>query len=215
LRFEVRDSGRGIAEAFRKRIFEEYFQLENPERHRDKGLGLGLAIVARLARLLGGNVEVASTANQGSCFHFVVARRPPPQHIAIPEPAAYALPLAGTLVAFIDDDEQILEAMISVFEQWGVEMAAGSDVEQVRGELLELGRTPDLILSDYRLRGGCNGIEAVQVLRTAFGAAIPAALITGDTAPETIQAIDASGLAILHKPLKPAKLRAFLSHLRG
>jgi CheY-like chemotaxis protein len=129
------------------------------------------------------------------------------------EPPALALPLTGTLVAFIDDDEQILEAMMQVFEQWGMDMAAGCDVEAVRDELRELGRAPDLILCDYRLAGGLTGIDAVRLLRKAFGETIPAALITGDTAPETIRAIDASGLALLHKPLKPAKLRAFLSHL--
>lgn len=215
LRFEVRDSGRGIPLAFRERIFEEYFQLENPERHRNKGLGLGLAIVARLARLLGGGVEVASTRGHGSCFRFRVARCQPPEHPVVAEAPLFTLPLTGTLVAFIDDDEQILEAMMQVFEQWGVEMAAGSDVAAVRDELRELGRAPDLILSDYRLGGGLTGIDAVRLLREAFGEDIPAALLTGDTAPETIQAINASGLALLHKPLKPAKLRAFLSHLRG
>lgn len=71
----------------------------------------------------------------------------------------------------------------------------------------------DLILCDYRLRDGRTGIEAIQILREAFGATIPAALLTGDTATDTIQAIRASGLPVLHKPLKPAKLRAFLSHL--
>jgi CheY-like chemotaxis protein len=94
-----------------------------------------------------------------------------------------------------------------------MDMAVGGDVETVRDELRELGRAPDLILCDYRLAGGLTGIDAVRLLRKAFGETIPAALITGDTAPETIRAIDASGLALLHKPLEPAKPRAFLSHL--
>jgi len=215
VRFEVRDTGRGIPEAFRERIFEEYFQMENPERHRDKGLGLGLAIVARLARLLGSGVELESAPGRGSCFRFQVESCHPSEQGVQREATAFVLPLAGTLVAFIDDDEQILEAMMQVFEQWGMEMAGGSEVEQVCNELHELGRAPDLILSDYRLPGGRTGIDAVRVLREAFGETIPAALITGDTAPETIMAINASGLALLHKPLKPAKLRAFLSHLRA
>ena len=213
LRFDVRDSGRGIPEAFRERIFEEYVQLENPERHRDKGLGLGLAIVARLARLLGSEVEVASTRGRGSCFRFHVPRCQPSLQPVMVESPNFSLPLAGTLVAVIDDDEQILEAMMHVIEQWGMDIAAGTDVAVVRDELRELGRPPDLILCDHRLSGGLTGIDAIRLLRRSFGERIPAALITGDTAPETIRAIDASGLPVLHKPLKPAKLRAFLSHL--
>ena len=213
LRFEVRDTGQGIPDAYRERIFEEYFQMENQGRQRDKGLGLGLAIVSRLARLLGGGVEVESTPQRGSCFRFPVARCQP-SAVAVAK-SDFVPPLQGTLVAFIEDDPLILEAMVQLFEQWGVEIAAGSEVESVLHDLRELGRAPDLILSDYRLDGGHTGIEAVQRLRLAFGAGIPAALISGDTAPVSIQAITASGLALLHKPLQPAKLRALLSHLHG
>ena len=216
IRVEVRDTGKGIPEEFQERIFEEYFQLENPERHRDKGLGLGLAIVSRLANLLGGHVSVRSHPGRGSCFHFQVARcSAAAQRMAASLPASpgFALPLEHALVAVIDDDEAILEAMAEVFDHWGVGLAAGVDAEQVRDELVALGRGPDIILCDYRLRSGHTGIEAVHLLRQAFGADIAAALLTGDTAPDTIQAIDASGLPVLHKPLKPAKLRAFLSHL--
>lgn len=213
LRFEVHDSGRGIPEAYRARIFEEYFQLENPERQREKGLGLGLAIVARLARLLGGGVEVRSTRGHGSCFCFQVERCQPAAASQASAAPMHVPTLAGALIAFIDDDEQILAAMMGLFEQWGVDIAAGSDVQAVRDELRELGRAPDLILSDYRLSAGLSGIDAVHLLREAFGEGIPAALITGDTAPETIRAIAASGLVPLHKPLQPAKLRAVLSHM--
>lgn len=214
LRFEVWDSGKGIPDEYQAKIFEEYFQLENPERHRDKGLGLGLAIVARLVHLLGSRVQVKSVLGRGSCFSFSFARcaAAPSQPEAAPT-ANFMLPLDNAMVAFIDDDEAILAAMVEVFDHWNVALAAGEDALQVRRELQALGRTPDLILCDFRLRDGHTGIEAIQLLRNAFGADIPAALLTGDTAPETIQAIQASGLPVLHKPLKPAKLRAFLSHL--
>lgn len=216
LRLEVWDTGRGIPQEFLGRIFEEYFQMENPERHRDKGLGLGLAIVSRTAQLLGSRVSVRSTLGKGSCFSLQVSRcAPATQQMAqaVPVSPGFALPLENALVAFIDDDEAILGAMVEVFDHWGVALAVGENAEQVKQELLELGRRPDIILCDYRLRDGRNGIEAVSLLRDAFGQDIAAALLTGDTAPDTIQAINASHLPVLHKPLKPAKLRAFLSHL--
>lgn len=214
LRFEVWDSGIGIPHEYQARIFEEYFQLENPERHRDKGLGLGLAIVSRLVQLLGSRVEVRSQPGRGACFSFQFARcETAPIQPIVAAVANFMLPLENSLVAFIDDDETILAAMVELFDHWNVALAAGEDAEQVRNELQALGRAPDLILCDYRLRDGHTGIEAVQLLRDAFGAQIPGALLTGDTAPETIQEIQAVGLPVLHKPLKPAKLRAFLSHL--
>lgn len=212
LRLEVWDTGKGIPPEFQAKVFEEYFQLANPERHRDKGLGLGLAIVSRLARLLGSSVQVRSSMGKGSCFHLRFARCHARREERSRPSRNVAIPLEHALVAFIDDDESILEAMVEVFDHWGVALAAGEDGEQVRRELEELGRKPDVILSDYRLKEGSTGIEAIAILQEAFGP-IPAALLTGDTAPETIQAIRQSGLPVLHKPLKPAKLRAFLSHL--
>ncbi len=215
LRLEVWDTGPGIPKAYQDRIFEEYFQLVNPERSRDKGLGLGLAIVARLARLLGTSVNVYSEPGKGSCFSLRLPTcQPQPQM----EDTAAATgsgetPLRHALVACIDDDLSILEAMVELLAGWDMEVAAGPDVAQVREDLLQLGRSPDVIVSDYRLAGGGSGVEAIAALRQTFGAHIPAVLITGDTAPETIQAIAASGLAVLHKPLRPAKLRAMLSHL--
>lgn len=217
VRIEVWDSGKGIPDAFQEKIFEEYFQLENPERDRDKGLGLGLAIVQRLARLLGSPVDVYSSLGKGSCFSIRMVRCELP---AYAEEAAHAEDEGVSahsgrppLVALIDDDETILEAMMAVFDQWGIDLAVGVDAHQVKQDLEELGRVPDAILTDYRLRNGRTGIEAIAELRNTFGPDIPAALITGDTAPTTIQAIATSGLPVLHKPLKPAKLRAYLHHM--
>jgi two-component system, sensor histidine kinase len=157
----------------------------------------------------------APNPGRGACFSFELARcqaelRESACGAAQP---AFHLPLEQALVAFIDDDEVILSAMVELFDHWNVALAAGEDAEQVRAELLRLGRAPNLILCDYRLRQGRTGIEAIHLLRNAFGSSIPAALLTGDTASDTIRIIQASGLPVLHKPLKPAKLRAFLSHL--
>jgi signal transduction histidine kinase len=217
LRLEVWDTGQGIPKAYQERIFEEYFQVDNPERARDKGLGLGLAIVARLARLLGTSVNVYSQPGKGSCFSFRLPQCAPAQDsdLAPPPGAPSGVNLEHALVAFIDDDQAILEAMVELLANWGIEVAAGQDVVQVLGDLHELGRPPDLIVSDYRLGGGGTGMDAIAALREAFGAELPAILITGDTAPETIQAITASGLPVLHKPIKPAKLRAMLAHVLG
>lgn len=215
VRLEVWDTGRGIPAQFHDRIFEEYFQLENPERHRDKGLGLGLAIVSRLARLLGGQVMVHSQPNRGSCFQLGIPRCPAPlnREVESTSSSAVSLPMQDALVAFIDDDLTILEAMVEMFDHWGVPLAVGEDADQVRRELEELGQRPSVILSDYRLREGRTGIEAIATLRAAFGEHIPAAVLTGDTGSDTIAALNASGLPVLHKPFKPAKLRAFLTHL--
>jgi CheY-like chemotaxis protein len=103
--------------------------------------------------------------------------------------------------------------MLALFEQWEIEVATGADPTSVIEDCRQLGQQPDAIISDYRLAEGRTGIEAIAELRAEFGPDTPALLITGDTAPSTIQALDASGLQVLHKPLKPARLRAMLKHL--
>ena len=218
VRIEVRDTGKGIPATYRERIFEEYFQLDNPERGRDKGLGLGLTIVQRLARLLGASVSVRSTLGKGSCFGIRLPRCGLTGALPASEPGGLPVmvtPASGQrrLVVFIDDDESILEAMTSLFEMWGIDLAVGIDARQVITDLLELGRIPEAILSDYRLKEGGTGVEAVRALREVFGQPIPATLITGDTAPETLRLIETSGLPVLFKPLKPASLRAMLHHM--
>ncbi len=154
---------------------------------------------------------------KGSCFSIRLARCELPtsqEEIAPPrEVAVVARNGLPPLVVFIDDDETILEAMTLVFDQWGIDLAAGFDVNQIKADLEELGRKPDAILTDYRLRDGRTGVEAIAELRAAFGPDIPAVLLTGDTAPATIQAISNSGLPVLHKPLQPARLRAYLNHM--
>lgn len=211
IRIQVLDTGVGIPAAFQERIFDEYFQLDNPERHRAKGLGLGLTIVAREAELLGCKVEVRSTPGRGSCFCLTL-----PVCTVSVDDSAEASNSVDTmdrpLIAMIDDDEIILGAMATLLEEWGMEVAPATGVEELLTDLRVLGRNPDAILSDYRLPGPRDGIAVIAYLREVLGAHIPAAVITGDTGPESIELINASGLTLLHKPLKPARLRAYLNH---
>ncbi len=213
VRIEVWDTGVGIAPEHRDAIFQEFYQVGNPERDRAKGLGLGLAIAARLARLLGSRIEMRSHPGKGSVFAIDlpvgVAR-------AEAEPASALAPietLPGARVLVVDDDALVREAMASLLAQWGcrVTMAATGDeaVALLGGE----GGTPDAVLCDYRLPNGETGIDVIARLRAAAGRPIPAALITGDTAPERLREAKLAGHALLHKPVHPAKLRALIEQL--
>ncbi len=217
-RIEVVDSGIGIPEAMLERIFEEYFQLGNPERGRDKGQGLGLSIVKRLADLLGCRISVRSRPGRGTHFSLEL----PPCAAAAPAPAPArsehaaepaALPGRDGLVLLVEDDAVIVQAMRALFAQWGVPLITASGAEEALRALDAAGRTPALVLSDYRLPGGRDGIEVVARLRARYGGDLPAMLVSGDTGEEAMRAVAASGLTLLHKPLHPAKLRALLAHV--
>ncbi|MBM4182545.1 MAG: response regulator [Betaproteobacteria bacterium] len=215
-RIEVVDSGIGIPRPMLERIFEEYFQLGNPERGREKGQGLGLNIVKRLADLLDCRISVRSRPGRGSHFSLEL----PPCATAAPAPARSehaaepaALPGRDGLVLLVEDDEVIVEAMRALFAQWGVPLITACGIEEALHALDAAGRAPALVLSDYRLPGGCDGIAVVARLRARYGVDMPAMLVTGDTGEEAMRAVAASGLTLLHKPLHPAKLRALLAHV--
>jgi PAS domain S-box-containing protein len=203
IRIEVWDTGIGIPPERLPEIFEEFTQLGNPERDRAKGLGLGLAIVDRLVRLLGHRIEVHSQPGRGSMFavevgigHLVRAAERRRQHKHEAE---------DRLVVVIDDEAMVLKSLAMVLQSWGFRVvAAGSQEEAVA----KLGpQPPSFILADYRLRDGHTGTEAVAHLRDHFHDDIPSIIITGDTAPERLREAEASGLSILHKPVHPPDLR--------
>jgi signal transduction histidine kinase/ActR/RegA family two-component response regulator len=210
LRVEVRDSGPGIPPGRHAEIFDEFTQLNNPERDRDKGLGLGLAIVSRLAGLLGHRVALRSAPGKGSTFSVTLPRGVPPPEGAS-RPAPEAADVSGMLVAVVDDDAIVLEAMTGLLAKWGCTTVCAASGAELLASLAGTARVPDLLLCDYRLRGSVSGIEAVEAVREEFNADIAAAIITGDTGPERLREVEASGLAILHKPVNPATLRALLA----
>lgn len=212
VRIEVWDTGPGIPVSQRERIFQEYFQLQNPERDRSMGLGLGLAIVRRLTDLLGCQVTLRSELGKGSCFSVDVrkADMATAPRVDVVDVTGHA---ARGLVLVIDDEAAIRDAMQSVLVGWGYSViAAGSGSEMVAA-LAECRETPKSIICDYRLRNGENGIEVIKEIQAECNEAIPAMLITGDTAADRLLEAQASGLLLLHKPVSNAKLRAAIVNL--
>ncbi|MDA8230013.1 MAG: PAS domain S-box protein [Magnetospirillum sp.] len=214
LSVEVWDTGIGIPAERTREIFEEFTQLANPERDRHRGLGLGLAIVERLARLLNHQILVRSTPGKGSLFAVVIplanpALRRPRRRRRPPEASARMIAEHG-LVLLIDDEPVVLKGLALMLQAWGYEVVSAGSTAEAVDALSRDHRPPSIILADYRLREGHTGTEAVRLIRELFHTAIPSVIITGDTAPERLREAEASGLSIVHKPIQPQALREIL-----
>jgi signal transduction histidine kinase len=207
---EVRDNGPGIAPEAQGIVFQEFVQLHNPGRARDKGLGLGLAIVRRLSDLLQLRLTLCSTPGHGATFAITLplAHGGSATETQLPEDRQPA-DLHGVRVALIEDDPLALAAMESLLGSWGCRLHLGTNLDDLLAALPP-DEAPQVIVSDYRL-GEDSGVDVVAALRSRFGAELPAALVSGDTAPEVLAHCQQAGLPLLHKPVRPARLRAFLS----
>jgi CheY-like chemotaxis protein len=214
VRVEVWDTGVGIAPEHQEAVFQEFYQLDNPERDRTKGLGLGLSIAARLARVLGGRIDVRSIPGRGSVFAVDVPRANEMREIAVVAPRVdVGEGLRGARVLIVDDDALVREGLAGLMEQWGCLVLAAGTGEQALAATDQLPERLDAVLCDYRLPGDETGSEVIRKLRERVGAELPAALITGDTASERLREARQSGVPLLHKPVQPARLRALLEHL--
>jgi two-component system, sensor histidine kinase len=208
LEIAVYDTGLGIDEDKQALIFEEFYQVENEERDRKQGLGLGLAIVHRLARLLDANIWLRSQFGRGSVFSFdlKIAQVQSAEGLQDARRGPGLAKLVDALVVIVDDERMILDATRAVLERNGsFVFAAGSGDEALRW-LAHSRRVPDLLICDHRLRAGETGIQVIERIREEFNKQIPALLITGDTAPERIRDMQSTGLPILHKPIQERDL---------
>jgi signal transduction histidine kinase len=214
VRIEVWDSGPGIAKDQREKIFDEFYQIADVQHNQYGGLGLGLAIVDRLRRLLHHEVELKSTVGKGSCFTVVVPRAPGTQVIErLRAPEIPADAIRGKLIAVVDDDALSLEGMRGLLANWGCRIVTGRSHGSALAGLSKLREAPELIIADYHLSGGKTGIEAIENLRYVFDRQIAALLMSGDVSPELLRSAGASGFRLLHKPVSPMKLRAELNRL--
>ena len=211
---EVRDSGIGIPHEEQAAIFQEFVQLANPARDRSKGLGLGLAIVRRLADLLCHPITLRSEPGRGSTFGVMLpiaqAEEQVRETVLDPEHE-----FVGRIVAVIDDDTLAQESLVGLLRAWGCFVVAADGPDKLMASLAEIDVEPEILISDFRLPGNRNGLDIIAGLRRHYGEDFPALLLSGDTGPETLRSATDQGVPLLHKPVRPAKLRAALAHLLG
>lgn len=220
LRIEVRDNGVGISKTDQGNIFREFFQLAQPQLDTSKGLGLGLAIVDRLVKLLGHRIELRSAPGKGSVFALEVPITPNAgRSSAVAEQVSAHLdqeveksPLAGKRLLIVDDDAAVLSGTTGILTSWGCQVSAAASVAQVE-QFLHDGVKWDLIVSDYQLGNNTNGIDVIELVRQHQNQRIPCILISGDTSPTVLKLASVSGHHLLHKPVRPAKLRSLIEHL--
>ena len=211
---EVRDTGAGIPAAERDRIFEAFYQIRPASRGAGQGMGLGLAIIRRLAALLEHPIEFDSAPARGSRFAIVVPRTAPRAALSDQRPNDGSPgSLDGALIAVIDDESAIVDAMRLWFAQWGARVCGGGSGGDVLGALGEIGRYPDLIVADYRLAGGALGTDAVTLLRAELGQPIPAVLISGDASAGAFATMRSTAPDVLLKPVLPGELRSLAERL--
>jgi signal transduction histidine kinase/CheY-like chemotaxis protein len=212
LRLQVWDTGCGIPAEHTESIFQEFFQLQNPERDRTKGLGLGLAIVRRLTAFLDHPLSVSSVPGGGSVFTVSV----PAADSADPPELSGPQTISATdhgLILVIDDETAIQEAMRSLLTSWGHDVITAGSGSEMTERLVSCPARPNLIICDFRLREEENAIAIIRQLQSEYNEEIPAMLISGDTAPDRLNEARRSGFLLLHKPVPGSKLRAAIGNL--
>jgi signal transduction histidine kinase len=211
IRVEVWDTGSGIAPEHHDQIFQEFFQVGRPRAAGAQGLGLGLAIVQRIAGLLDHPLQVRSQLERGSMFAIELPGAAPSSVVpAPPLPLATEAGFVGTVVALVDDEVEILDAMRELLQRWGCTLIAARSESELLRRLEASAITPDLLICDYRLGPGANGFSVVENMRHTIGRDVPALIITGDVAGEHLQEAQSRGYELLHKPVAPAKLRQIM-----
>jgi len=209
---EVWDTGIGIPPEQQDRVFEEFYQLANPERNSRKGLGLGLSIVKRLVNLLGAQIDLRSVPGRGSVFkvRLPLGVRPAVDPARKKKAATAPGDLSGRVIVVVEDEAAVLEGMRVLLEGWGAEVVAGASIRETMAEVEPLGRAPDLIVADYGLRDGNVGTQAIAALRERFKSQIPAIIVSGSTTPAHVDEAKAMDAHLLLKPVMPAKLRTLI-----
>ncbi len=212
---KVVDTGVGIPALSQKDIFQEFFQLSNPSRDSAKGVGLGLAIVERLARLLGIEINLVSEPDAGTEF---ALKLPPGDRERIKQlnNAQQVAPHdgSGTLVMVIDNNPEVLVGMKALLKSWHYKVLCVANERKALRAVSLIGRLPSVVLADYQLDDGVTGVEVLNSLSAQVGAPFDAIILTGDTSQKCILDAHKNHYKVLHKPVAPGKLRAMLINFK-
>jgi two-component system, sensor histidine kinase len=204
LSIEVWDTGMGIAPEHQKDVFQEFHQLGNPERDSRKGLGLGLAIAKGLVSTLGHRLVLGSRVGRGSKFSIQAALSITSAVPAAIKKISKPLDLSRHRVLIIEDDAAVRAGMKDLVQSWGAVCDAAESIDEALAQVRV--HAPQLVISDYRLREQRTGAQAIAAVRAELGFEVPSLLVTGDTAPQRLRDAQATGVLLLHKPVKPADL---------
>lgn len=211
----VLDTGIGIAKDELTVIFEEFRQVDNPERDRRKGLGLGLAICERTADLLKTRVKVRSEKGRGSMFSFNLDIWCEENTALTEEEISTDISLEGRTVLFIEDERDVRTATKYVLDNWGCKTLVAASLTEAQELLRDEALIPDVIVADYRLCNEENGLDAILTLRQELGRDIPALVASGDTATELLKTVKDEGLDLLSKPILSDQLKRKIQLLLG
>ncbi|WP_224543614.1 hybrid sensor histidine kinase/response regulator [Mesorhizobium sp. CA16] len=218
IRIDVADTGCGIPEDQREAVFEEFHRGTSTlaDAGLAGGLGLGLAIVRRMAAALGHPVTFSSKVGRGTIFHIDVpvgmaAAEPAMAAADIERPRGYGL--FGTKVLLVENDMDVLSAMTSLLERWQCLVRAATSTDDALDLLGDTAWLPDIVIADQHLDGGDLGTSTIAEVRDYLGRTVPALIVTADGSEPVAKAARAAGIELMRKPLKPAQLRALLAHL--
>ncbi len=212
---DVADTGSGISLSEREKIFEEFFRGVAGGTH--SGLGLGLAIVKRTVVALGHALTVESTLGTGSTFRLKLQHEggSPSQSDTSGQEANRGPPVTGAVVLLVENDQAVRDATARLLENWSCRAITAHTVREIGACLEDLPAGPDFILADYHLDEGETGLMALEELRRLTGRNVPSVILTADRSPAVVAAVGAAGWELIYKPIKPAELRALMTHLLG
>ena len=215
VRIDVWDTGHGIAAEHQPRVFEEFYQVSHEHAHpgeRQRGLGLGLATVRKLAELLGCRISLASIPARGTLVSLVMAAGTPAAYSHVPDFGDAPLDVSGLRVLVVDDEVSILEGLRALLAEWGCDIRAVEDEAAALEALAGWAQPPDLVISDLRLREGRSGVEVLRAIARHYRQdpqqpGFARLLVTGETRSDRIAEIAASRIPVLFKPVSPQRLR--------